>query len=253
MTGNFYTQVKTNKLNPTQFAYGLLMATETAKQYGCKSIAVAEFGVFNGRGLRLMASMTEQLSRQSGVAIKVYGFDTGNGLTAPKDNRDIPHMFSEGGYAMSSVDALRLELKGKAELVIGDIGAIDKLSDVLDPAVPLGFASVDVDLYSSTMSTFDLLATADDMALLPVVNLYVHDSFGRQHYHRFAAQLLAVDDFNQKSDSRKIDIDRYIGYWYRKNEPWHASMYAMHTLDYQGRKTTWENFNPPIKTQPEEL
>ena len=127
MTGNFYTQVKTNRLNPTQFAYGLLMATQTAKQYGCKSIAVAEFGVFNGRGLRLMASMTERLSRQSGVAIKVYGFDTGDGIPAPKDNRYLPHMSAGGGYAVSSVEALRLELQGKAELVIGDIGAIDTL------------------------------------------------------------------------------------------------------------------------------
>ena len=87
---------------------------------------------------------------------------------------------------------------------------------MLDPAVPLGFASVDVDLYSSTMSTFNLLATAEPMALLPVVNLNVHDSFGRQHYHRFAAQLLAVEDFNRTSDTKKIDIDRFIGHWYGK-------------------------------------
>ncbi len=237
LRGNFYTQTKTNRLKPTQFAYGLLMAVETAKQYGFDSIAVAEFGVYNGRGLRIMADMAGRLSKQSGVKINVYGFDTGEGVTAPQDYRDIPHMHSHGGYAMNSVDALKDELDGKAELVIGDIAEIELLSDVMDPQIPLGFASVDVDLYSSTMATFDLLATARPNSLLPVVNLYIHDSYGRQHYHRFVAQLLAVDDFNNGSSDRKIDIDRFIGWWYGKTEPWHASMYAMHSVNYPGRKT----------------
>jgi hypothetical protein len=244
MRGNFYTQTKTNRLMPTQFAYGLLMAVETAKQYGFDSIAVAEFGVANGRGLRIMVDMAERLSKQSGVDIQVYGFDTGSGLTAPKDYRDNPHMFSQGGYAMANTESLQAELSGKAELIIGDIGDIKQLSDVIDPDIPFGFASVDVDLYSSTMATFDLLATAGPDSLLPVVNLYVHDSFGRQHYHRFVAQLLAIDDFNQANTSRKIDIDRFIGWWFGKTEPWHASMYAMHSIEYNGRKTTWDKFNP---------
>jgi hypothetical protein len=145
---------------------------------------------------------------------------------------------------MANTESLQAELSGKAELIIGDIGDIKQLSDVIDPDIPFGFASVDVDLYSSTMATFDLLATAGPDSLLPVVNLYVHDSFGRQHYHRFVAQLLAIDDFNQANTSRKIDIDRFIGWWFGKTEPWHASMYAMHSIEYNGRKTTWDKFNP---------
>ncbi len=243
MTGNFYAQVKTGKYSETEnfaqaaaFAYGLLMATETAKQYGYKSIAVAEFGVFNGRGLRMMAAMAERLSRQSDIEIKIYGFDTGTGQTPPKDWRDIPHIMSEGEFEMSGLEALRLELKGKAELVINDIGKIGELSNVIDPTVPMGFASVDVDLYSSTKATLELLATAETMALLPQVNLYIRDSFTRLYYSRFVAMLRAVEDFNQNSETRKIDIDRSISNWYGKVKPWHASMHVMHTLDYQGKR-----------------
>ena len=256
MTGSFYAQVQTGKLKSSRtahfaqteaMAHGLLMATETAKQYGHKSIAVAEFGVFDGRGLRLMASMAQRLSKQSGVEIKVYGFDTGTGLPAPKDWRDLPHIMGEGGYAMSGVDALRLELKGKAELVINDIGKIGKLSNVLDPTVPLGFAAVDVDLHSSTLATFELLATAEKMALLPMVNLYIRNSFTRQYYTRFVAGLLAVDDFNRNSETKKIDIDRSISHWYGTVEPWHASMYVMHTLDYQSKKIGWKEAETAIQ------
>jgi hypothetical protein len=243
MTGDFHAQVKTGKYSHTEnfaqsaaFAHGLLMATETAKQYGYKSIAVAEFGVFNGKGLRRMISMAERLSRQSGVAIKIYGFDTGTGQTPLQDWRDIPHIMSEGEFEMLGVEALRLELKGKAELVINDIGKIGNLSNVIDPTVPFGFASVDVDLYSSTMATFELLATGEKMALLPQVNLYIRDSFTRQYYSRFVAMLRAVNDFNRNSETRKIDIDRSISHWYGKVEPWHASMHVMHTLDYQGKR-----------------
>lgn len=243
INGNFHAQVKTGKYSHTKnfaqaaaFAYGLLMATENAKQYGYKSIAVAEFGVFNGKGLRLMISMAERLSRQSGVAIKIYGFDTGTGQTPIQGWRDIPYVMSEGEFEMSDFETLQSELKGKAELVINDIGKIGKLSNVIDPNIPFGFASVDVDLYSSTMATFELLATAEKMALLPQVNLYIRDSFTRQYYSRFVAMLRAVDDFNQKSEKRKIDLDRSISHWYGKVEPWHASMHVMHTLDYQGKR-----------------
>jgi hypothetical protein len=232
LTGNFYTQTKTQKFKRIQCAYGLLMASETAKRYGFKSIAVAEFGVFQGRGLRLMASMAEKLSKHSGVDITVHGFDIGIGLPPPKDHRDLPHIFNEGQYRMDAQDSLTAELQGRAELHICDVADIENLSDVLDPEIPLGFAAVDVDYYSSTIATFNLLNTAGSLALLPSVNLYIHDSYDRLHYHRFTGQLLAIEDFNRQSRERKIDIDRFVSHWYGNTEPWHASMYAMHTLDY---------------------
>ena len=79
INGNFHAQVKTGKYSHTKnfaqaaaFAYGLLMATENAKQYGYKSIAVAEFGVFNGKGLRLMISMAERLLEKLSINSSSY-------------------------------------------------------------------------------------------------------------------------------------------------------------------------------------
>jgi hypothetical protein len=235
--GHFQYQERLEQLSPPSTAYGLLMAVRTAKHYGIDSIAVAEFGVANGRGLKRMASLADRLARQSGVDIAVYGFDTGEGLPPIRDFRDHPEHWATGDFPMQDIELLKSEIAGRAELIIGDIRDIPNLAKVIG-GKPLGFASIDVDIYSSTIATLQLLAECPATALLPTVSLHFDDVWGRIHYSRFAGELLAIDEFSELHESRGIDIDRHVEFWHGGRKPWHASMYSLHTFDHPLRLNT---------------
>lgn len=235
MRGDFQYQERLGKLTPPWTAYGLLMAVRAAKKYGHNSISVAEFGVANGRGLKRMTSLAERLTKQSGVKISVFGFDTAEGLPAPQDYRDHPELFGEGDYPMQDFSSLQAELEGRANLIIGDIRAISSLGDIVTGSEPLGFASIDVDIYTSAKSALNLIANSEASTLLPTVGLHFDDVWSEWGYNRFAGELLAIDEFNDEYDSRKIDRDRYIDYWHGGTQPWHAAMYMLHAFDQPDR------------------
>lgn len=233
--GDFQFQEQLGKLTPPWTAYGLLMAVRAAKKYGNESISVAEFGVANGRGLRRMADLAERLTAQSGIGITVFGFDTAEGLPPPEDYRDHPELFSEGDYPMQDFDALQKELDGRAKLIIGDIRKIGSLDEILSESGPFGFASIDVDIYSSAKSALKLIADCDAGSLLPTVGLHFDDVVSEWGYNRFAGELLAIDEINDEYETRKIDRDRYIDYWHGGAQPWHAAMYMLHAFDHPDR------------------
>ena len=233
--GDFQYQERLGKLTPPWTAYGLLMAVRAAKKYGNNSISVAEFGVANGRGLKRMTNLAKRLAKQSGVKISVFGFDTAEGLPAPEDYRDHPELFGEGDYPMQDFDALQAELKGRAKLVIGDIRDIGTLGEILSESGPLGFASIDVDIYTSAKSALKLIADSKASALLPTVGLHFDDVWSEWGYNKFAGELLAIDEINVEYESRKIDHDRYVDYWHGGTQPWHAAMYMLHAFDHTDR------------------
>ena len=234
LAGHFQYQERLGLLKPAWTAYGLLMAVRTAKKYGVDSISVAEFGVANGRGLKRMSALADRLSNQSGVEIAVYGFDTGEGLPQIQDYRDHPEEFAGGDFPMQEIDSLRRDLGGRAELIIGDIREISDLTEVIGDK-PLGFASVDVDIYSSTKAVLRLVGECPSEALLPTTSLHFDDVWAGIHYSRFAGELLAIDEFNQEHQNRGIDVDRHIEYWHGGRKPWHASMYSLHAFDHHLR------------------
>jgi hypothetical protein len=235
LRGDFQYQERLGKLTPPWTAYGLLMASPAAKKYGYDSISIAEFGVANGRGLRRMTNLAEQLSAQSSVIISVFGFDTAEGLPAPEDYRDHPELFGEGDYPMQDFDALQAELKGRAQLIIGDIREIGSLDEILANNGPLAFASIDVDIYTSAKSALKLIAEATSESILPTVGLHFDDVWSEWGYNRFAGELLAIDEINDEYEVRKIDRDRYVDYWHGGAQPWHAAMYMLHAFDQPDR------------------
>ena len=235
LRGDFQFQERLGKLAPPWTVYGLLMAVRAAKKYGNDSISVAEFGVANGRGLRRMASLAERLSAQSGVKITVFGFDSAEGLPPPTDYRDHPELFSAGDYPMQDFDQLQSELAGRANLIIGDIREIESFDQIITDSGPLGFASIDVDIYSSAKSSLKLIAEADSSSLLPTVSLHFDDVWSEWEYNRFAGELLAIDEINDEHELRKIDNDRYVDYWHGGSQPWHAAMWILHSLDHPDR------------------
>ena len=98
---------------------------------------------------------------------------------------------------------LRERLKPSTTLIIGDVRETVPLY-MPRIADPIGFISVDVDIYSATR---DLLR----MFLLPgrrmVKRTYMYfDDIDLPFTHKFAAEQLAIDEFNLKS---AVKIDRW--------------------------------------------
>ncbi|MER3424312.1 MAG: hypothetical protein C4293_14915, partial [Nitrospiraceae bacterium] len=109
-----------------------------------------------------------------GISIQVYGFDTGRGLPKPQDYRDCPYLYREGAYP-TDWDRLKRRLH-RAHLALGLVG--DTLPEFLASAfAPVGFPSIDLDLYSSTRDALRLLET-DQGRLLPRVFCYFDDIIG---------------------------------------------------------------------------
>ena len=74
-------------------------------------------------------------------------------------------------------------------------------------APPIGFVSIDLDLYSSTRDALRLLALPDKRMLWHVP-LYF-DDITFLFNHKFAGELLAIEEFNR--DNALVKIDRWYG------------------------------------------
>src|SRR5690606_18802535 len=193
-----------NALPYSQYAYGIHHAAWLAKRLGLARVSVAEFGVAGGNGLVAMETHAAEISSRTGVEIQVYGFDTGGGMTPPRDYRDMPYRFAEGNYRMD-VPKLKARLNS-ATLILGDVGetARDFLHSY-DPA-PIGFASFDMDYYSSTMDAFSMFSTdQDDRYFLPRIQCYFDDVIGSEvsSYNDYVGELAAIRDFNHANDMIK--------------------------------------------------
>ena len=186
------------------YLLGILSAARRALRDGIKAISVIEFGVAGGRGLIVLEREAAQVEKELGVAIKVYGFDNGaEGL--PKfigDHRDHPDKWRPGDFPMD-VPLLRSRLSARTTLILGNVEntVAEFCNDTQVP--PIGFIAFDLDLYSSTTQALRLLSTPE-RRMLDHVSLYFDDT---EHSisHRFAGELLAIDEFNAKNAHVKID------------------------------------------------
>ena len=207
---------------------GVLAAADQAVREGVKEISVFEFGVAGGNGLLALQACADAVERETGVKIQVFGFDTGAGLPDPcKDYRDHPDQWRAGDYRMD-VQALQKRLMKRNSLVLGNVrDTVPVFAAEGHP--PVGFVSCDVDLYSSSRDVLQILSHPRQKKLQRVF-LYF-DDVDFTFNHRFAGELLAIQEFNQSNDLIKIDRWRGI----RKGrvfseEPWLDSMFVAHDL-----------------------
>src|SRR5262249_14766004 len=92
-------------------------------------------------------------------------------------------------------------------LILGDVAeTVPRFFD--DPDIPpIGFVAFDLDLYSSTASALRILALPGRRTLDHVA-LYF-DDVANSISHRYAGELLAIDEFNR--DHEHVKIDRWRG------------------------------------------
>jgi hypothetical protein len=87
--GSYGWRVKLGAVDRPHYGYCVYHGALLAKRLKYDTISVIEFGVAGGNGLLNLEHHAEQVSSQLGIAIQVYGFDSGAGLPAPADYRDL--------------------------------------------------------------------------------------------------------------------------------------------------------------------
>ena len=139
------------------------------------------------------------------------------------------------------LEALRAKLSSSTKLVLGDVKNTVPAFVQNGHYPPIGFVSIDVDLFSSTQQALRILSLPERKTLKRVI-LYL-DDVGTLLYHRFAGELRAVDEFNETNQHVKIDCWRGIrSHRPFPENPWLNKMYvaydleAMSRIGFEGRK-----------------
>jgi hypothetical protein len=119
---------------------------------------------------------------------------------------------------------------------VGDVAeTVNEFRATLTPEAPLGFVSVDLDLYSSTVNALALMR-GDPELYLPAVSMYF-DDVAFYFANRWCGELAAIHEFNGLGGERKIDHDRSLP-GPRRPRDWHRRMFVCHILDHQVRRQT---------------
>jgi len=246
--GSYRAKVNFDLVVRQPYAWGLLRAADFANLSGIKSFTAIEFGVGPGTGLMNLAKLAERTTRATGVAIRVFGFDTGTGLPPPTDYRDHPELYEGGDFSMDR-DTLKRALPSNAELLLGLIRetAAEFVSNIA-PDSPVGFISLDVDYYSSAKDALAMLLDANPRKYLPLTVIYVDDMMEDTH-NSACGELLAIEEFNASSIVRKIEHPRFLRTKrIFKNARWIENMHYLHVLDHPLRqpasKRRWPVFSP---------
>ena len=215
-----------------QFAFGLLHAADMAKAMGVRRVTAIEFGVARGAGLRNMCQVASVVTRATGIEFDIAGFDTAVGLPRPRDYRDHPDIYKVGDYGMIDREGLKKALPSNAQLIVGPIeetlpGFLEKRQN----GSPIGFASIDVDYYFSTVDAFKAFEGPATF-YLPITTLYFDDAWEEPH-NPWCGELLAKDEFNAAHPRRKIAPYTHLkGKRLFKNARWIDNIYTLHILDH---------------------
>jgi hypothetical protein len=232
--GTFRAKIAFDLVLRRQFAFSILYAADEAKRLGLERVTLAEFGVANGAGLINICYLAERITKITGVEFDIYGFDSGKGMPPAIDYRDHPELYQEGDFPIDE-PRLRAALPANAELIIGDVAeTAGRFADQLTPESPLGFASFDLDYYSSTKAAFNVLKAAAER-YLPITVLYLDDIVDDTN-NPWAGELLAVNEFNAENELRKVaPLHALRRKRLMKNARWIDQIYCLHVHDHPAR------------------
>jgi hypothetical protein len=216
------------------YVWGVTYAARLARAIGVGRVSVIELGVAGGTGLLALEAAAVDVESVTGVGIDVYGFDTGTGMPPPRDERDVPYLFTAGAFPMDR-EALTARLR-RGRLVIGDVAeTVDEFLRAR-PA-PVGFVALDLDYYSSSLAALGVLAGGTD-SVLPRVPVYLDDILGTP-YSPHNGELAAVDAFNASCRERgeRRSIEPLVGLRWtvphrERRAPWPDQIMMLHVVDH---------------------
>ena len=227
-------KIRGNNLNLGRRAYALTLAHSVYQAVLCgySKITAIELGVATGNGLRDLCLAADYFSTTFNIDIDVVGFDTGVGLPLLQDYRDHPELWSHADYSMGGCN-LQNQLPTNAKLILGDVAdTIPKFCQEFQDS-RIGFVSIDLDLYSSTVAAMPLFEMPADR-YLPALPVYVDDVHNSITYNSWCGEGLAIQEFNACHGLRKFD---------EKDARWRIeNFYVLHVMDHPFRNGT---IHPP--------
>lgn len=249
VAGSTRTKIAFDLIPRHHLAYSLLKASDYARSLGITRLTAVEFGVAAGAGLLNMCEVARLVTRETGVAWDIVGFDTGRGMPPPRDYRDHPEYYAEGDFP-ADLDALRRKLPANAQLMVGDVSdTVSRFVEALTPAAPLGFAAIDVDYYWSTVECLRLFDGAPT-SYLPITLVYL-DDVEEEGVNPWAGELLAVHEFNATHPLRKISAYNFLRQRrIFRNAKWIDHMYALHVFDHPTRSSPRRASRPAVLENP---
>jgi len=227
--GTYDWRVDLGAVERPAYAYCVREAARLAKALGVPRISVIEFGVAGGNGLLALERHAQRVAESVGVEIDVYGFDSGRGLPAPTDYRDLPYHWKAGFFEMDAA-SLRARLR-HATLILGEVA--DTLQSFVEdhhPA-PIGAVMHDMDLYSSTSAGLKLF-DVDEAFRLPRIFTYFDDIIGDENslYNEYTGERLAIAEFNACHPLQKICPAVHLAW--RSLAEWHQQVYVVHDFGH---------------------
>jgi hypothetical protein len=214
------------------YGHCLLQAALLARKLGHSRISAIEFGVAGGNGLVALEMHAQHITRETGIDVAIYGFDSGDGMPPPRDYRDLPYLW-QGGYFTMDRDKLSRRLKS-AKLFLGPVEeTVEEFGRTEDPP-PIGFISFDLDYYSSTVAAFKVFEQ-DHHRLLPRVVCYFDDMVGDIDwaYNEFTGELLAIKEFNEAHRDIKIAPVQGLRFFgSRLPQAWHEQIFVAHLFGH---------------------
>ena len=208
------------------YGYCIFQAAKLATSLNYKNISIIEFGCGGGNGLVSAEMHIAEVMKLFNIQIDLYGFDIGLGLPSPQDYRDLPYYFQAGSFEMDR-QALERKLE-RAKLVIGNVKHTCGTFFDQHDAAPIGCIFNDLDFYSSTRDALTLL-DAGESHFLPRTFIYFDDIVGDDTalYNEFTGEQLAIREFNQSHDLKKIAKHHYLPFKF-PNQPWANSVFICH-------------------------
>jgi hypothetical protein len=200
--GQLKTRVRYGIFDRPHYAYGVYSAAGLAKRLGLSAISVIEMGVAGGKGLLALEGIAKRVGDDFAIQIHVTGFDSGQGMPAPVDYRDMAHVWGKGFYAMDA-KKLKAQLSPGTELILGDV---EETVSSWVPKASIGFVAFDLDYYSSTKQAFRLFEYDDANTRLPRTYCYFDDMIWPEHacHNEYVGELCAIREFNEEHEHQKI-------------------------------------------------
>jgi len=233
--GDFRARERYGLIQRANYLYGMLRAADVAKYWRKQNVTVIEFGVASGGGLLNMIGLAPMIEQETGIKLRIVGFDTGQGLPSVEGYKDHPELWNPGDFATQDRETLMRLVAGRAEMIWGDItDTIGPFTESIHSSAPLGFISVDVDIYSATAVALRCLGGPPEN-YNPGISMYFDDvSFF--FANDWAGELAAISEFNNVHELRKIGHDRSLSGRPIVSATWYSKMYVCHVLDHEIRR-----------------
>lgn len=203
-----YNKFFTNKTYRPE--YEILIDYHLSKQENLdlENISIIEFGVASGSSLKYLEDLKQKIEKKYNIEIKIYGFDTFEGMPKSQDISDQIYDWKEGDYK-ADYEKVKSSLK-YTKLIKGDIKdtinyeifSKNEISNIL-------VIIFDLDYYSSTSNAFKIFDNSLSKFLRPRVGVF----FDNLHSStEISGEYLSIKQFNEKNikNNQIISKDFYL-------------------------------------------